>query len=130
MLYSISTVFAFATLVSCSIANQKGPIGLNPNPKRGLVYVPNSKTTQDDKIWTQKDTPITWYYNYQSKPSSRISSGATKLQFVPMLWGDYDNTFISDVKNLIASGQNITYELWNFPKCVSLNFLRELKLTA
>ena len=84
------------------------PIGPDPNFKRGLVYIPNNKTLQDDKIWIQAGSPLTWYYNYQSTPSKNLEGGPTELQFVPMLWGDYENTFVQDVKGLIKQGYNIS----------------------
>lgn len=93
------------------ISGQANPIGPNPNSKRGLVYVPNEKTLQDDKVWIQSGSPLTWYYNYQSKPSKALEGGPTQLQFVPMLWGSYDNTFVDDVKGLIADGYDIQYVL-------------------
>ncbi|RVD89762.1 uncharacterized protein DFL_000755 [Arthrobotrys flagrans] len=87
------------------------PIGPNPNAKRGLVYVPSKDHPEDDKIWIQSGSPLTWYYNYESKPSPRLEGGSTKLQFVPMLWGDYDNTFVQDVKDLVDQGYDIEYVL-------------------
>ncbi|KAK6336813.1 hypothetical protein TWF718_009601 [Orbilia javanica] len=95
------------TLVSAA-AN---PIGPNPNDKRGLVYVPSKDHPEDDKIWIQSGSPLTWYYNYQSKPSPSLEGGPTNLQFIPMLWGDYDNTFVQDVKDLVDQGYDIQYVL-------------------
>ncbi|KAF3908364.1 hypothetical protein AA313_de0209636 [Arthrobotrys entomopaga] len=95
-------------LVFVSAAN---PIGPNPNAKRGLVYIPNKDHPEDDHIWTQSDSPLTWYYNYDTKPSVALTGDATNLQFVPMLWGDYNNTFVQDVKDAIAQGYKIEYVL-------------------
>ncbi|KAF3904914.1 hypothetical protein ABW20_dc0108552 [Dactylellina cionopaga] len=87
------------------------PIGPNPNAKRGLVYVPSKEHPQDDKVWIQNDSPLTWYYNYKTQPSEPLEGGPTNLNFVPMLWGDYNNTFVEDVKGLIALGYKIEYVL-------------------
>ncbi|KAJ6256915.1 hypothetical protein Dda_7798 [Drechslerella dactyloides] len=89
------------------------PIGPNPNPKRGLVYVPDKENPkpQDDKVWVQAGSPLTWYYNYETKPTRSLEGGATPLEFVPMLWGDYDNTLIKDVDELLAKGYKIEYVL-------------------
>ncbi|KAI4283588.1 MAG: hypothetical protein L6R38_002072 [Xanthoria sp. 2 TBL-2021] len=76
--------------------------------KRGLVYVPNNEHMSDDSIWTTESSDLTWYYNYESKPSPAFSN--SKLQFVPMLWGA-STTFLADVTSQIKSGANITYVL-------------------
>ncbi|KAF2115439.1 glycosyl hydrolase catalytic core-domain-containing protein [Lophiotrema nucula] len=82
--------------------------------KRGLCYVPSSKYPQDDKIWT--DTPgsdLSWYYNYQSEPSSSYKN--SDMEFVPMLWGASDSDtgtpFLDSVKAQINGGANISYVL-------------------
>ncbi|KAI4223244.1 MAG: hypothetical protein L6R36_005563 [Xanthoria steineri] len=76
--------------------------------KRGLVYVPNTKHMSDDNIWISGSSDLTWYYNYESKPSPAFAN--SKLQFVPMLWGG-STTFLADVTAQIESGANITYVL-------------------
>lgn len=79
--------------------------------KRGLIYIPNAATPQDNTIWTQTGSYLTWYYNYQASPSPEIP---TSLQFVPMLWGApsaTDNSFLTNVQSLISSGMNISYVL-------------------
>ncbi|KAK6344226.1 hypothetical protein TWF696_007868 [Orbilia brochopaga] len=106
-LQALGFILAIATLVAAA-AN---PIGPNPNPKRGLVYCPSKLYPNDDQNWIQPESPLTWYYNYGGKPSTALEGGATELQFVPMLWGNYKNTFIADVKNAIAQGYNITHVL-------------------
>ncbi|KAL8694282.1 MAG: hypothetical protein Q9218_001050 [Villophora microphyllina] len=77
--------------------------------KRGLVYVPNEKHPHDDSIWVSATSDLTWYYNYDSKPSPAFDN-STKLQFVPMLWGS-STTFLDDVTSQIKSGANISYVL-------------------
>ncbi|KAL8891769.1 MAG: hypothetical protein Q9215_001205 [Flavoplaca cf. flavocitrina] len=76
--------------------------------KRGLVYVPNAEHMSDDSIWISESSDLTWYYNYESKPSPAFSN--SKLQFVPMLWGA-STTFLADVTSQIENGANITYVL-------------------
>ena len=91
--------------------------------KRGLVYIPSKPHPGDDQIWfkTSEDgvkgapprgsNTLTWYYSYQSLPSTSLptlkgeSNGG--LEFVPMLWGDYDNTFVADVRKLRSQGYSI-----------------------
>ncbi|KAF3937443.1 hypothetical protein ABW19_dt0209058 [Dactylella cylindrospora] len=106
-----TTSLFYALPFLIDLVSAANPIGPNPNFKRGLVFVPNDTTTQDDKIWIQEGSPLTWYYNYESKPSVALEGGPTNLQFVPMLWGDYDNTFVEDVKGLIDNGYEIEYVL-------------------
>ena len=76
--------------------------------KRGLVYVPNAEHMSDDSIWISESSDLTWYYNYESKPSPAFSN--SKLQFVPMLWGA-STTFLADVTSQIENGANITHVL-------------------
>ncbi|KAK0723592.1 glycosyl hydrolase catalytic core-domain-containing protein [Lasiosphaeria miniovina] len=96
-------------LVGSAVA---GPLA---SPKRGLVYVPNNSTRQDDYIWTQQPSDLTWYYNYEASPSpvySKISQSS--FEFVPMLWGAPDNlsdtTFLKTVRSLVKDkGINISH---------------------
>jgi hypothetical protein len=82
------------------------------SPKRGLVYV-QTEHPSDDEIWLTSPTDLTWYYNYQSTPSSVFAN--TQLQFVPQLWGapsgSADPSFLDSVKSLIDAGANISYVL-------------------
>jgi len=86
--------------------------------KRGLCYVPSTKYPGDDDIWDNSTSDLTWYYNYQASPSA-VYQGS-KLQFVPMLWGNptvpaTDMSFYNTVKGLIQGGMNITYVLGKNP---------------
>ncbi|KAL8961148.1 MAG: hypothetical protein Q9193_002257 [Seirophora villosa] len=78
--------------------------------KRGLVYVPIEKYPSDDSIWVSASSDLTWYYNYETTPSSAFSN-SPKLQFVPMLWGSSPTTFLADVTRQIEGGANISYVL-------------------
>lgn len=83
--------------------------------KRGLVVVP-TKDSSDDAIWTRKGSDLTWYYNYQSTPSSEYASDAG-LEWVPMLFTapddpqSTDTSFLTAVQSQIKSGANITHVL-------------------
>ncbi|KAI1775888.1 glycoside hydrolase family 128 protein [Hypoxylon cercidicola] len=81
--------------------------------KRGLVYVPNDNSLQDDKIWIQSDSDLTWYYNYGWTPSSAFGDvPQDRFEFVPMLWGAIDNTsFLDTIRTQIDSGLNISHVL-------------------
>jgi hypothetical protein len=84
--------------------------------KRGLCFVPNDKEPQDDKIWIQSGSNITWYYNYGDKPSPVYRDvPQEQFEFVPMMWGvgedSSDTTFLQHVKSLINDGINITHVL-------------------
>ena len=86
--------------------------------KRGLVYVApdadHPREAFDARFWDSPQSDLTWYYNYQSTPATRFNN-ATKLQFVPQLWGapsdENDMTFYNDVKGLIDGGKNVSYVL-------------------
>lgn len=80
--------------------------------KRGLCFVPNSTTPQDDLIWTTKQSYLTWYYNYDALPSTVLENVTqTRLEFVPMLWGApkhiNDTTFLKTVKAMVTGGSDI-----------------------
>ncbi|KAL1843224.1 hypothetical protein VTJ49DRAFT_2555 [Mycothermus thermophilus] len=81
--------------------------------KRGLVFTPNSTTRSDDKIWVQKPTTLTWYYNYKPEPEATYEHlPQSEFEFVPMMWGAPstidDTSFVTTIKNLIKKGINIT----------------------
>ncbi|KAI1059946.1 hypothetical protein LB506_008608 [Fusarium annulatum] len=84
--------------------------------KRGLCFVPDSEKPQDDKIWVQNGSDITWYYNYGDKPSTVYKDvPQEQFEFVPMMWGvgsdSSDTTFLQNVKSLMKGGVNITHVL-------------------
>ncbi|KAI0481959.1 glycoside hydrolase family 128 protein [Xylariaceae sp. FL0804] len=76
--------------------------------KRGLVFVPNVTTPEDDAIWVQPGSDLTWYYNYGSAPSAAFSAQPqAAFEFVPMLWGAVDDTsFLDEVTALIDDADN------------------------
>ncbi|KAL9611960.1 MAG: hypothetical protein Q9167_003400 [Letrouitia subvulpina] len=82
--------------------------GVTRSSKRGLVYVPNAKHPEDDRIWVSSTSDLTWYYNYESTPSPAFDN--SKLEFVPQLWGS-STTFLDDVQKQIEGGANISYVL-------------------
>ena len=77
--------------------------------KRGLVYVPSEQHPQDDANWDAPNSDLSWYYNYQSKPSPAFAD-ESKFEFVPMLWGS-SSSFLSEVQSQIKAGANIRYVL-------------------
>lgn len=106
-------VLVLAALPTC-IAATAGP---TTSPKRGLVFVPSSKPkfSQDNIIWTQKPTSLTWYYNYGPDPSPVFADSIPQsdFEFVPMLWGApkdiSDTKFLLQIKNLVEKRKiNIT----------------------
>ncbi|KAF4421782.1 Interferon-induced GTP-binding Mx2 [Fusarium acutatum] len=104
-----SSLVALALFATSCIAISKN---FYPSSKRGLIYIPNSDFPNDDKVWVQKHSDLTWYYNYKPHPSP-VYENNTSLQFVPMLWGapdGFDDTsFLENVTAQIISGRNITY---------------------
>jgi len=86
------------------------------SPKRGLCYV-NPTAESDDNFWKGNATvssDLTWYYNYQDKPTAEYQS--THMEFVPMLWGAPSNPttntdFYNSVSSQIKGGANISHVL-------------------
>ncbi|KAI5845061.1 glycosyl hydrolase catalytic core-domain-containing protein [Morchella snyderi] len=71
--------------------------------KRGLTYL-TPEHPNDDEALLSSDSSLTWYYSYKSLPDAAV----TGLEFVPMLWGDHDNTFVADVTSQLP---NVKYVL-------------------
>ncbi|KPM38295.1 hypothetical protein AK830_g8279 [Neonectria ditissima] len=89
---------------------------LEGSDKRGLCFVPNKEHPEDNKIWIQNGSDLTWYYNYGESPSSAFSDlSQEEFEFVPMMWGvgknPTDTSFLKSVESLIESGTNITHVL-------------------
>jgi hypothetical protein len=87
--------------------------GAAASSKRGLVFTPNVTTPSDDKIWIEKPTTLTWYYNYKPEPEPIYEHlSQSEFEFVPMMWGAPDDlddtTFLTTIKDLIKQGINIT----------------------
>ncbi|KAK1245998.1 hypothetical protein MKX07_005067 [Trichoderma sp. CBMAI-0711] len=105
-----------ATLTLSSLLLLIGLSTASPSDKRGLVFTPNNDFPQDNQIWVQSGSDLTWYYNYQSQPSPAYTSlSQDEFEFVPMMWGVTDNlndtTFLDQVTTLIKQGTNITHVL-------------------
>jgi hypothetical protein len=85
--------------------------------KRGLCFIPNADHVQDNKIWIQEGSDLTWYYNYQELPSPAFSEKPQdEFEFIPMMWGanaenPEDTTFLSSVRDLIEQGTDIKHAL-------------------
>jgi hypothetical protein len=81
--------------------------------KRGLVFTPNPNHPEDNQIWVQSGSDLTWYYNYGSRPSPAFSVSQDKFEFVPMMWGvssDANNTdWLDEVKEVMSLGRDITH---------------------
>jgi hypothetical protein len=86
MRFSSTTTLASLAAIHLSVLTtaQEVDISYPPNsPRRGLAYVEPEENPADDKFWI--NSSLTWYYNWENRPSSQLSSSS--LQFVPMLWG-------------------------------------------
>ena len=88
------------------------------SPKRGLIYIPSADHPEDDAIWTQPGSSLTWYYNYQSRPSSAFDHlSQQEFEFIPMMWGiNKDNptetNWLDEVLDLIDNqGRDIQHVL-------------------
>ena len=111
-MYISTTLFAAALLFPSTLAQAT----FQRSSKRGLVFVPSTKYPQDNQIWVESGSDLTWYYNYGATPSSAYSNRTqAEFEFVPMLWGaptsTSDNTFLTGVKQLISDGTNISHVL-------------------
>ncbi|KAI1419961.1 glycoside hydrolase family 128 protein [Xylaria sp. FL1777] len=87
--------------------------GQTRSDKRGLVFVPNKDSPEDNAIWVRNGSDLTWYYNYGPTPAPAFANQQqSDFQFVPMLWGSIDDTSFRDaVNDLIDDGRNISHVL-------------------
>lgn len=86
------------------------------NTKRGLCFVPNATTPEDDTTWTQAPGDLTWYYNYGMSPAPTFAQlDQDQFEFVPMLWGapfqPNDTTFFNTIKAFVTRGIRISHVL-------------------
>lgn len=109
-----SNIIRAAALVPCAlIPGILGQANYTRSSKRGLIFIPNSTTPQDNSIWIEPGSDLTWYYNYGLQPSPALAGSS--LQFVPMLFSapssTSDTSFLDGIKELISNGMNISYVL-------------------
>lgn len=97
-LYVAIPIMLTWSLILLAMTAIPGVTSQTTSPKRGLIYIPSSAHPEDDGNWVNAKNSMTWYYNYQSRPSAPIEGKPADLQFVPMLWGDHANTFVADVR--------------------------------
>lgn len=107
------TIGSLALLPCALIPCALGGTTFTTSPKRGLIFIPNADTPQDNSIWTRAGSDLTWYYNYQPNPSPALAGSS--LQFVPMLFTATATTsgtvFLDSVKSLISGGANVSHVL-------------------
>lgn len=111
-MYISTTLLTAATLLPSTLAQAT----FQRSSKRGLVFVPSAKYPQDNQIWVESGSDLTWYYNYDLTPSTAYSNRSqSEFEFVPMLWGaptsTSDTAFLTGVKQLISDGTNISHVL-------------------
>lgn len=80
--------------------------------KKGLIYIPNAETPQDDALWVQDGSVLSWYYTYNPDP---VPAYDGKLEFVPMMWGMGENpddtSFLEKITGQLDAGADITHVL-------------------
>ncbi|PKS05995.1 hypothetical protein jhhlp_007828 [Lomentospora prolificans] len=86
------------------------------SPKRGLVFTNPRDHPEDNAVWVQKGSTLTWYYNYHATASPAFAGiPQDRFEFVPMLWGleaePNSTDFYDKVKAMIEDGVNITHAL-------------------
>jgi len=106
-MYSSHSILLFAASLLIPLTTSQNTF--EKSSKRGLVFVPSTNYPNDNQIWDDSNSDLTWYYNYSPSPSpAYLNRTQTEFEFVPMLWG-IDDTFLSTIKSLISSGTNVTH---------------------
>jgi hypothetical protein len=104
---SVVVVFTLAGLAAAS----------SRSDKRGLCFIPNATHVQDNAIWTREGSDLTWYYNYQDRPSPAYAAySQDEFEFIPMMWGvdtnnPEDTSFLNHVTELMDQGTEIKHAL-------------------
>jgi hypothetical protein len=104
-------------LAAAVLASSASATVTSRSDKRGLCYVPNAEWPEDNQIWVQEGSDLTWYYNYKDAPAAAYADRPqSEFEFVPMMWGvdalDLDSTaFYDAVRALIDGGTNVTHVL-------------------
>ena len=111
-MYLSTTLLAAATFLPSALAAAT----FERSSKRGLVFVPSAKYPQDNQVWVENGSDLTWYYNYGATPSATYNNRSqSEFEFVPMLWGapssTSDTAFLTGVQTLIKEGTNISHVL-------------------
>ncbi|KEY67796.1 hypothetical protein S7711_04110 [Stachybotrys chartarum IBT 7711] len=86
------------------------------NEKRGLCFVPNEDHPEDNQLWAGSDSDLSWYYNYQERPSPAYSDlSQDEFEFIPMMWGvgpdPDDTTWLNQVRQLMDDGLEVRHVL-------------------
>lgn len=100
-------------LLALPIALCSAEATFEKSSKRGLVFINAPSHPQDNQIWVESSSDLTWYYNYGATPSTAYSNRTqSEFEFVPMLWGsESGNTFLDAVQSQISGGTNISHVL-------------------
>jgi len=111
-MYLSTSLLAAATLLPSALAQAT----FQRSSKRGLVFVPSAKYPQDNQVWVENGSDLTWYYNYGATPSATYNDRSqSEFEFVPMLWGaptsTSDTAFLTGIQTLIKQGTNISHVL-------------------
>ncbi|KAG0646308.1 hypothetical protein D0Z07_8400 [Hyphodiscus hymeniophilus] len=111
-MYLSTTLLAAATLLPSTLAQAT----FQRSSKRGLVFISSTKTPQDNEVWVESGSDLTWYYNYAATPSTTYNNlSQSDFEFVPMLFtapsSTSDTSFLDGVKQLISGGTNISHVL-------------------
>src|SRR4051812_33946666 len=96
----LQVFLAVATLLPSTLAQTT----YRTSSKRGLVFVPSDKHPSDNQIWVESGSDLTWYYNYVVQPSPAFASQSqSDFEFVPMLWGTSDTSFLSEIQTMVSN---------------------------
>jgi hypothetical protein len=76
--------------------------------KRGLLSVATKHNDQDDRIWVQDGSDLTWYYSYEATPLPVYDDKPqVDFEFVPI----DDTSFLDTVTKLVNGGREIQHVL-------------------
>ncbi|ETI20439.1 hypothetical protein G647_08474 [Cladophialophora carrionii CBS 160.54] len=73
-------------------------------PKRGLCYIGTDNSESDASIFTHRNSPLTWYYNYSPWPGPGSSLTRWTTEFVPMVHSASDAVAAVDTIQGILNG--------------------------
>ncbi|KAK4158988.1 glycosyl hydrolase catalytic core-domain-containing protein [Cladorrhinum sp. PSN259] len=100
----LTTTATFLSLLLSSTTSAQS--ASSKNAKRGLVSTPSPDFPEDDAVYTNNSSPLTWYHNFGPKPASAYDKfSQTEFEFVPTMWGIYseggsDTFFLGNITAL------------------------------
>ncbi|KAH7171321.1 F5/8 type C domain protein [Dactylonectria macrodidyma] len=107
---------ALALTALTNIIAASDVVNARPSAKRGLCFVPSAVHPDDDKVWVQPGSDLTWYYNHGDRPSAAfVGRPQHEFEFIPMMRSvgidPTDTSFLETIRSLRHDGIDVDHVL-------------------